>query len=375
MRWLAAALLVSLGALLIPWPGRPRSVPARAGAPAARRLSAAPDSPPALPALAPGAPNPAPAPAGLDRHFRYLLAARLPTGAIAMTPQHLLINPYFANLAARALLTRPGHLGAVEAWLDWYLANLNPDGTIDDFRVVAGQEVPTGRYDSADSYAATYLSLVAAYRRAGGDPEWVRASRAGLEQVAGVLAALTDAGDGLTWARPRYPLKLLMDNAEVWAGWQDWADLLLELGDPAGAAAARQRAARLQASLARFRADDRYAWALGPLGLRREANPARFYPDAVAQFFPFALGATADPQGYHRFARAHPAWTELASDHFPWLFAAYAAGRAGDREAVAAALAAAGRRYPDLRPPWYVAESAWLIRTAAGDWAPAPAPP
>lgn len=371
LRWMALVLAVAVaGAGAAAWAalGRPG---ARAAWAPGRRAQAAPAPVPVVRRLAAVLvreqvqPNRG-LPRELDAHYRFILTSQRETGAIAMTPQQLLINPYFANLAGRALLTRPGSTAAVERWLDWYLDHLNADGTIDDYRVQGGAEQAAGAYDSADSYAATYLSLVAAYRRAGGDLEWVRARRAGLEQVAGVLRRLTDA-DGLTWAKPLYPLKLLMDNAEVWAGWQDYADLLMELGDPAGAAAARQQAARLQANLSRFEKDGQYTWALAPLGLRKGSDLARFYPDAVAQFFPFAFGATADPAGYRRFAAAHPHWTELQSDRFPWLFAAYAAARAGDQAAVAAVQAAVRERYPDLRPPWYVAESAWLIRAVLGD--------
>ncbi len=385
LRWLALAILVISVAMLAVRVIRLSNAPAAVMATAEplTAMAAAPAGTTAEPSLAavtlgtatgPSPDTPAPGmPAGpgpglaaaaaaeLDSHYAYMLAAQRPTGAIAMTPAQLLINPYFANLAAQALLTRPGHLPAVESWLNWYLEHLNADGTIDDYVVREGQEHATGTYDSADSYAATYLSLVAAYRQAGGDLQWIRNHRAVLERVAAVLTGLT-GDDGLTRAKRLYPLKLLMDNAEVWAGWQDWADVLVSLDDPAAAAAVRQQAARLQAGLQEFAGNEGYAWALGPLGLRREPNLERFYPDAVAQFFPFAFGVTPDPAGYQRFALAHPRWTELGSDHFPWLFTTYAARRAGDEAAVAAALDTVRRRFPDLRPPWYVAESAWLVR-------------
>ncbi len=300
----------------------------------------------------------------VDRHFAFIAASRMESGAIAMTPRHILINPYFANLAARALLSRPEHVPAVERWMDWYLAHLNEDGTIDDHRVKDGKAIATGKYDSADSYAATFLSVVAAYLRAGGDPTWVEANREDLDRVAGVMAGLTD-DSGLTWARRLYPLKLLMDNAEVAAGWSDWAGVLEAIGDEDGAREARERAEQVRKGLARFEQDDgNYAWALAPLGLRKTSNLKRFYPDGVAQLFPLAFGVTDEATGYERFAEAHPSWTDLTSDHFPWMFTAYAAARAGDAERVREALATAEERFPDLAPPWYVAESAWFIRAA-----------
>lgn len=298
----------------------------------------------------------------LERHYAYIMASQRPTGAIAMTPAQLDINPYFANRAARALLTEPRHLPAVEAYMDWYLAHLNPDGTIDDHRVEAGREVSLGRYDSADSYAATFLTLVEAYLQAGGDPEWVVQHRSDLDRLVGLLIRLTDPEDGLTWAKPHYPFKLLMDNVEVWEGLQAWARVLEAIGEPAAAAGARERADRIHQGLSRFRRSDGvYAWGLASFGLRRGGNLQRFYPDAVAQFFPLALGLTDDPAGYEAFAAAHPAWHRLESDRFPWMMAAVAAARAGDWERVAGALAAVADRYVDLPFPWYVGESAWLI--------------
>lgn len=74
--------------------------------------------------------------------------------------------PYFGNLAARALL--PEYPAAVRCYMEWYLAKLNRAdhwslaGTICDYELRDGRLEATGRYDSADSYAATFLSLAAA---------------------------------------------------------------------------------------------------------------------------------------------------------------------------------------------------------------------
>lgn len=296
-------------------------------------------------------------------HYRYILASQRPTGAIAMTPDQASVNPYFGNLAAKALLRAPGHLFAVERYMNWYLAHLKPDGTIDDYRVKGGREVTTGDADSTDSYAATFLSLVAAWTDGGGDPGWVVRNREKLERVAGAVAAVTDR-DGLTWAKPGYPQKLLMDNCEVYRGWQDWSRLLNSQGEHLPALIALRRAERVQAGLSRFRQPDGlWGWAITLDGDLLRSDGGRFYPEGVAQVFPLIWGVSDDRSGYRALDTAHPRWRGLKAGDFPWVLPAYAAALSGDRGGAREALAAVRERYGNLRWPWFIAESAWVIET------------
>lgn len=373
---LAAAGLTGWGLLrrpvaraIAPVPAPPRTARTAAG-----NLPEVPRPVERLPA--PAADHPAHPPFGLQAHLDYIRRAQRPTGAIALTPDSDYINPYFANLAATALLHDPAHLPVVQRWMDWYLDHLNPDGTIDDHRVHPdGHEDPLGQYDSGDSYAATLLSLVRAYLDAGGDLAWVERRRADLDRVAAVMTNLTD-DDGLTWAKARYPLKLLMDNSEVYRGWSDWSMVLGQLGDWDAAHLAHRRAVDVQKGIARFgRNNGLHAWAVAPLGIRRGSDPRRFYPDGVAQFFPLAFGMTDDPGGYDAFYRAHSDWTRLEKDQFPWMMAAYAAVRAGDLDSARQAVATAAERFADFKYPWYIAESAWVIRVLAAGVPEPGAPP
>lgn len=297
-------------------------------------------------------------------HLAYVLDSQHASGAFAMTPAQLHINPYFANVGAASLLYSADYLPTVERYLDWYLTHLNPDGTIHDFHVVNDRLIGAGSADSTDSYAATFLSLVNGWFQAGGNPTWVTANMPQLKSIEGAILAVTDR-DGLTWAKPYYPYKLLMDNCEVYQGWRDWAEVLNRIGRNDEAKVASQRADRLLASIHRFRSPDgSWAWALSRIGLRLDSYPGRFYPDGVAQLFPILFGLTDSPAGYLAFRQAHPQWWQLRTTDFPWMLVVQVAKLSNDTTAVTAALTQAERDFPTQRWPWFINESAWVLQAA-----------
>ena len=117
---------------------------------------------------------------------------------------------------------------------DRYLSQLNrPDrwglsGTIYDYEVerhgfAAGSEateivmIATRNYDSADSYAATFLTLVSEYYYKTQDSELVTANLDDINLVAQVIVSLQDK-DGLVFVKPGSRTKYLMDNAENYRG-------------------------------------------------------------------------------------------------------------------------------------------------------------
>ena len=78
-----------------------------------------------------------------------------------------------------------------------------------------------GVLDSTDAPAGLFLlTLLAAQRGfprgAGGAPELPGFS-AGITAALGAIEATQDS-DGLTWAKPGYPVKYLMDQSETYAG-------------------------------------------------------------------------------------------------------------------------------------------------------------
>ncbi len=298
-------------------------------------------------------------------HLRYVRDSQHVSGAFAMTPAHLHINPYFANLGAASLLSSADFLTDVERYLDWYLLHMNPNGSIHDFQIVNDRVISTGcadSTDSTDSYAATFLSLVNGWVKAGGDPNWVRVNMSSLNRVQGAILDVTDR-DALTWAKPYYPYKLLMDNCEVYQGWRDWAEVLKRVGLDDESNIADQRADQLFASINRFRSPDgSWAWALTRVGLRLDSYPGRFYPDGVAQLFPLLHGLTDDPSGYLAFRQAHPEWWQFKTTDFPWMLVVQVARLSHDTTAVATALTRAKREFSAQPWPWFITESAWALR-------------
>ncbi len=122
------------------------------------------------------------------------------------------VVPYFVNLTAIDLL--PQDPKGVKRYIEWYLRHLNyPDmygltGTIYDYYITETSEVPAYTYDSADSYAATFLFLVFLYTEITDDYQLIIDNLQRLKDIAYVIAYLPDT-DGLVKAVPHLNLSIL----------------------------------------------------------------------------------------------------------------------------------------------------------------------
>ena len=318
--------------------------------------------------------------------FVLLLESQLPSGAIKVAPDSDRIVPYFANLAAMALVqSRPAY---VRDYLAWYLAHLNrPDrfglpGTVYDYTVdPSGRERATEGYDSADSYAATFLSLLEAYVESTQDLDFVLTHLEDIALVASVIPRLQDT-DGLVWATASRREKFLMDNAENYRGLCDYAEVLTLVGLADAAAAARATAEGIKEGVETRLWDSsrgNYAWGiytywLGGFRLgesRRESSWRRWYPDTTAQVFPVICGLL-DPSDsravslYDNLNTWHPGWvSQTKRDPHPWSVLGYAAAVMGDTERATAFVRATSAAYladpgPYSNLSW---ELSWHLRT------------
>jgi len=310
-----------------------------------------------------------------------ITAGQLSSGAIVTPyPGGKMIIPYYANLAALGLSMDCTYAGPLLRYLLWYLAHLeNPDGwgicgTVYDYSFDAhNQELPTYDYDSADSYGATFLTLVRAYYEKAKDRDFLFSCKKNLETISEGIMSLQDR-DGLTWAKPGYKVKYLMDNTEVFRGLSDLAFLEEEVYRDIEWAKLLQ----IKAGTVRKGIQDRLRWGelyLYAMGKRRlpwqKSKLSKWYPDAVAQLYPLWTGVIAPGSNeakkiYKIFNQAQPGWPELEkADPFPWCVVAYVAALMGDKERVLTYLEKITDKY--LRTghpwPWHPLESGFLLLT------------
>jgi len=310
----------------------------------------------------------------IERETRWLIACQMPDGPIAQTPLGEKIVPYFANFAAKTLVDIDP--GRARRYMNWYLDHLNrPDrfglaGTVYDYELSDMGWLPTLEYDSADSYAATFLSLVSHYLARTGDRDFVESNLDDINLVASVLLALQDK-DGLTFVAPGSSTKYLMDNCEVYRGLIDWAEALLLLGRPEAASQMTFAAENVRLGIERvFYSAHRgqYAHTVSWYG-KKYPKPGRWYPDAVSQLYLITEGVlrTDDQRAYRMwssFNEQFPAWNECGTyDGFPWAKVALAAARMGDTDRADRFLAWVAEEFGQkARPyPWYVLESAHIV--------------
>jgi hypothetical protein len=301
-----------------------------------------------------------------------------PSGAILYGSSK--INPYYSNIAAIGMTKDPARYAEVKNWMQWYINHLNwPDrwglyGTTYDYNVNGSVETSTGDADSTDSYAATFLSLAWAYYRTGdaGAQAYVRTLAYQIEVIAGVVISTQDS-DGLTWAKPDYHIKYLMDNSEAYRGLRDVAALFqVGLNNSAKAAYFNARADMMLNGIQAMWIGNAYGVYKDALGRLAAPNWGLWYADATSQVFPVLLGVISPAdwhakQVYAAFNSHWPGWPQLsfqAQDPFPWVLVADSAALMGDTGRVGTYMNAVQNKYVNHGFPWtwYCAEAGWYMR-------------
>ena len=135
------------------------------------------------------------------------------------------IAPSFDHLAAQAMLMAnevspdPNYLLSVESYLHWHVNHLNANGTIYDYTGTYPDYTSSGDYDSTDAYAAQFIETAYMYYQVTEDSVFLDWVWPYIIQIAGAMD-LTLQSDGLTWAKPDYNVKYLMDNTDVYIGYK-----------------------------------------------------------------------------------------------------------------------------------------------------------
>mgnify|MGYP001374547390 CR=1 FL=1 len=227
-----------------------------------------------------------------------VLALQAPDGALPMggSATGTRLVPYFSHLGAYGLVVaaraekdparRRRWREAARRWALWYDAHRNPDGTVYDFeRAGPGAPwKPTGKYDSTDSYASTYLELVDALHRGGPDRPWLRGRYPFVRRSVDAIR-LTLQKNGLTTAHPTWPVMYTMDNAEVLRGLRAAATIARALDETADARTWDAMADRTQSAIARDLWDEKagcYIVGLQTDGGRMTGGLVKWYPDVMA---------------------------------------------------------------------------------------------
>lgn len=331
---------------------------------------------------------------------QFLLSKQLPSGAITSIDNK--ISPYFANVAAVGLIkanTKDSKSGAL-AWMTWYLDHLNtpstnvPANSVFDYIVEpgTGREVPTGDFDSVDSYASTALNVAnaAVHSHDHALRQFVRDHINQYESIANLLTVgapsgvLVESGPdaGLTIAKPSYAVAYTMDNVEVFSGLRDFSSAEGSLTRSAESATYAAKATSAQkAVVAKLwnPSNNNWDWAYA-----NASDPKIFYAQATVQVWPILFGVVApkDPKavaGWNQFNSTWPSWfNNGVPDAYPWSSLARAAQIMGEPGKASAALADIHNRYaPTFTQPtqcgvascgqWYSNEAGWFIQSVLAE--------
>jgi hypothetical protein len=213
------------------------------------------------------------------------------------------IIPYFLNLALLLELPVKSNFKDTRNYIIWVFNNLNyPDkhgltGTIYDFQITkSGSETPTEKYDSVDSYSASFLMVLNEYVNRTADDKLIRENSAKIKDIAYTLAYLQDS-DGLTTALPNSNQKYLMDNCEVYGGLSAFIQLAenhLQFDKEEKMYYSEiQRNLKLGINTILYNPDNRnYDWAVDEVN--HQSDWEVYYPDSYAQLFPVLFDITED---------------------------------------------------------------------------------
>lgn len=227
--------------------------------------------------------------------------------------------PYFSNIAATGLAAATRATGdaryvnAAWDWLDWYGAHMNAQGFVTNYRWDGMRWLSTGTFDSTDGYAGTFLSAVRDAYAASGDAARLSALWPAVGKAVDAILATKDS-DWLTYARPGWPHKYLMDNVEAYEGFRAVEEL-------AGSAHpdARLRllagtwAANMPAALEIFwnPAQGGYDSAISSTGVRYPFSWNALYPIVTAQSWLLRTGLVPAARANaiaQRIESTHPNW-------------------------------------------------------------------
>ncbi|MGM0379020.1 MAG: hypothetical protein ACQEQE_04685 [Bacillota bacterium] len=167
----------------------------------------------------------------------------LSNGAIILRPSNEMnIIPYFSNFAAIALIETNDrkNISQAKKYIIWYVNHLNSEdkdynniaGSIYDYKIIKKNnkliETSQFSYDSIDSYAASFFILLNKYFEKTNDKSFILKNDLEIKLIENALLKSIKS-NGLSMAKPDYPVYYLMDNCEVYKGLKSLEKLYLNL--------------------------------------------------------------------------------------------------------------------------------------------------
>jgi hypothetical protein len=254
-------------------------------------------------------------------------------GAVALNPGGDYVEPYFATKAL--IVAQDGGLDirrAATAWIKWALPRQRSNGLFRRFCRSNAEWRDCAPADADDSMEALWMQLLYRMAPSTGIPaEWQRSIWLSAKQ----LEKLRNPRLGLYHISQLNHVALFMDNVEVYAALRDVAHAQQRLQDPASPAT-EARARRLATAIQRVFWDPQS----GRFRPSMQKSPPAFYPDVVAQVYPWLADVSGPGQDAHQawqnWKRSFGiGWIERRYDNHPWGLVALAAEKLGDAPSAA----------------------------------------
>ncbi|MHB8511686.1 MAG: hypothetical protein ACYDCC_05850 [Actinomycetota bacterium] len=250
-------------------------------------------------------------------------------GLIPLNQPRVRCVPYFANIAATGLAAATHATGdstyvnAAWTWLNWYANHMDATGFVTDYQLdsTTNAWTSTDSYDSTDSYAATFIVAMRDAYDVSHDATKLQSLWPAARKAAGALQA-TAGTDHLTFAKPGFTLKYLMDNAEVYEAWVALDALAGVEGDSTTQSIAQQWISAMPASLDSFwnPSKNGYDVAISDTGAHVSLDWSELYPSSAAQAWMIDTGLVSASRAQaltQKIDQTHPSWDDpVASDTF-----------------------------------------------------------
>ena len=258
-----------------------------------------------------------------------------PDGSIALRAAGAFVEPYFATKAL--IVAYDAGLDVrvpATAWIEWLRARQHPDGRFARYCGGPGTWTVCGQEDADDAMLALWMQLLYAMSPSDRLPgEWIATAVA----AESYLDTVRDPSSGVYQISRAQPTALFMDNVEVYAALRESAAAWRRYGDDRHAERLAASADSLALAIERtFRMSGRNDYMVST---QTRSTPA-FYPDAVAQTYPWLVGFPSHQpehrRAFRRWLRKYgDQWTSAGLD-YPWGLVALTAAKVGERDAAMA---------------------------------------